>query len=110
MAALGDIVTQETDVIERCTVSFDDFMVLWFWASRKNEAVTRQRVAYFCSAGTILMKKIASISTNSKRNPIKARFLIGTMLSAVVWGSVHAFDQSLSPCVHAAASASAISG
>ena len=36
------------------------------------------------------MKKIASISTNSKRNSIKARFLIGTMLSAVVWGSVHA--------------------
>jgi outer membrane protein OmpA-like peptidoglycan-associated protein len=36
------------------------------------------------------MKKIASISTNSKRNPIKARFLMGTMLSAVVWGSVHA--------------------
>jgi hypothetical protein len=36
------------------------------------------------------MKKIASISTNSKRNPIKARFLLGTMLSAVVWGSVHA--------------------
>ena len=36
------------------------------------------------------MKKIASISTNSNRNPIKARFLMGTMLSAVVWGSVHA--------------------
>jgi outer membrane protein OmpA-like peptidoglycan-associated protein len=36
------------------------------------------------------MKKIASISTNPKRTPIKARFLIGTMLSAVVWGSVHA--------------------
>ena len=36
------------------------------------------------------MKKIASISTNSKRNSIKARFLMGTMLSAVVWGSVHA--------------------
>jgi hypothetical protein len=36
------------------------------------------------------MKKIASISTNLKRNPIKARFLMGTMLSAVVLGSVHA--------------------
>jgi hypothetical protein len=35
MAALGDIVTQATDVIERCTVSFDDFMILWFWASRE---------------------------------------------------------------------------
>src|SRR4029453_12952504 len=54
-------------------------------------AVTRKRAAYFCNAGTIIiMKKIASISTNSKRNPIKARFLMGTMLSAVVWGSVHA--------------------
>jgi outer membrane protein OmpA-like peptidoglycan-associated protein len=36
------------------------------------------------------MKKIASISANSKRNPTKARFLMGTMLSAVLWGSVHA--------------------
>jgi outer membrane protein OmpA-like peptidoglycan-associated protein len=36
------------------------------------------------------MKKIANISTNPKRNLIKARFLMGTMLSAVVWGSVHA--------------------
>ena len=36
------------------------------------------------------MKKIASVSTNPKRNPIEKRFLMGTMLSAVVWGSVHA--------------------
>jgi len=36
------------------------------------------------------MKKIANNSTNPKRNPTKARFLMGTMLSAVVWGSVHA--------------------
>jgi hypothetical protein len=36
------------------------------------------------------MNKIASISTNLKRNPIKTRFLMGTMLSAVVWGSVQA--------------------
>jgi len=36
------------------------------------------------------MKKIASLSTNPKRNLIKARFLVGTMLSAVVWGSVYA--------------------
>ena len=36
------------------------------------------------------MKKIASIFTNPKRNLIKARFLMGTMLSAVVWGSLHA--------------------
>ena len=36
------------------------------------------------------MKKIASIATNPKRNLIKARFLVGTMLCAVVWGSVHA--------------------
>jgi len=36
------------------------------------------------------MKKIASLSTNPKRNLIKARFLMGTMLSAVVWGPVHA--------------------
>ena len=36
------------------------------------------------------MKKIASISTDPKRNSVKARFLIGTMLSAVVWGSVQA--------------------
>ena len=36
------------------------------------------------------MKKIASIFTNPKRNLVKARFLMGTMLSAVVWGSVHA--------------------
>ena len=55
-----------------------------------DEAVTRQRVAYFCNAGTILMKKIASISTDPKRNLVKARFLMGTMLSAVVWESVQA--------------------
>jgi outer membrane protein OmpA-like peptidoglycan-associated protein len=36
------------------------------------------------------MKKIASVSTNRKRNLIKERFLMGTMLSAVVLGSVHA--------------------
>jgi hypothetical protein len=36
------------------------------------------------------MKKIASVSTNPKRNPIEKRFLMGTMLSAVVLGSVHA--------------------
>ena len=36
------------------------------------------------------MKNIASIFTNPKRNLVKARFLMGTMLSAVVWGSVHA--------------------
>ena len=36
------------------------------------------------------MKKIASLSTNPKRNLTKARFLVGTMLSAVVWGSVYA--------------------
>jgi hypothetical protein len=36
------------------------------------------------------MNKIASISSNLKRNPIKTRFLMGTMLSAVVWGSVQA--------------------
>jgi len=36
------------------------------------------------------MKKIASLSANPKRNLIKARFLVGTMLSAVVWGSVYA--------------------
>jgi outer membrane protein OmpA-like peptidoglycan-associated protein len=36
------------------------------------------------------MKKIASISTNPKRNLIEARLLMGTMLSAVVWGSVQA--------------------
>ena len=36
------------------------------------------------------MNKMASISTNLKRNPIKTRFLMGTMLSAVVWGSVQA--------------------
>jgi outer membrane protein OmpA-like peptidoglycan-associated protein len=36
------------------------------------------------------MKKITSIFTNPKRNLVKARFLMGTMLSAVVWGSVHA--------------------
>ena len=36
------------------------------------------------------MKKIASILTNPKRNLVKARFLMGTMLSAVVWGSVQA--------------------
>ncbi|HSJ42007.1 MAG TPA: OmpA family protein, partial [Xanthobacteraceae bacterium] len=33
---------------------------------------------------------IASVSTNPKRNPIERRFLMGTMLSAVVLGSVHA--------------------
>jgi hypothetical protein len=49
-----------------------------------------QRAAYFCNAGTIKMKKIASGSTNPKRNLIKVRFLMGTMLSAVVLGSVHA--------------------
>ena len=53
-------------------------------------SATRQRAAYFCNAGTILMKKIASIFTNPKWNLVKARFLTGTMLSAVVWGSVHA--------------------
>ena len=53
-------------------------------------ATIRKRGAYFCNAGAMKMKKIASISTNPKRTPIKARFLIGTMLSAVVWGSVHA--------------------
>ena len=36
------------------------------------------------------MKKIASVSTNPKRNPIEKRFLMGTMLSTVVLGSVHA--------------------
>ena len=36
------------------------------------------------------MKKIASIFTNPKRTLVKARFLMGTMLSAVVWGPGHA--------------------
>src|SRR5262249_58235647 len=52
--------------------------------------MTQRCTAYFCNARTIVMKKIASLSTNPKRNLIKARFLMGTMLSAVVWGPVHA--------------------
>ena len=40
--------------------------------------------------GDNINEKNRSIFTNPKRNLMKARFLMGTMLSAVVWGSLHA--------------------
>src|SRR5262249_7387991 len=52
--------------------------------------MTQRCTAYFCNARTILMKKIASLSTNPKRNLIKARFLMGPLRSPEVWGPVHA--------------------